>query len=133
MTLACRRFELHSFAQVMVGVLCVLGHKRKDLGEWKDVRGHIKHEMVNEMRALDPAKKSKKRPWRASRAATRGLSEAEILAKGSRPTLFMYEWLDHARYLHETAVQLRKQEAEEHAADEEADDDGQPTGAAADA
>jgi len=99
--------------QCMAGVLCVLGRKKRDVGEWKYVRAMLKSELLDEMQAFDPAKKGRKRCWNESKQVTKGLDIDTIAQKASVPVQVMYKWLEANRAVHKIVQTVRKREAAE--------------------
>ena len=96
-------------ATALVGILCVLGRRRRDLDDWAAVRAQLKETLLQEMVELDATAKSKKRPWAESRAATKGLTSDEVLKKGSQPVQSMFKWLEVARMAHKVGVRVRRE------------------------
>jgi len=99
--------------QVCCGVLCLFGKKRKELPDWKDVRPHLKDELIKQMQAFNPCKKGKKAPWGESRAAVKGLNSEDLLKKGSLPVQLFMKWLEVCHLTRKIAVMLRKEGADE--------------------
>ena len=96
-------------AIALVGILCVLGRRRRDLDEWSAVRAQLKETLLTEIVELDATAKSKKRPWAESRAATKGLTSDEVLKKGSAPVQSLFKWLEVARMAHKVGVRVRRE------------------------
>lgn len=91
--------------RVVVGVLCLLGHRLSALTAWANVQPHLKRELQRQMLDFDAAaQQSNQTAWADSTKATLGLTSEEVLKKGSLAVQTMLKWLEVNRLTRHEAI-----------------------------
>lgn len=94
---------------MLVGVLCMLGHDRKQLHTWDDIKPHIRPEMFTEMLAinLDGCRGGQMATrWAESHRATKGANLDALLANGTFPIQVMTKWLLALRLVNQVILAI---------------------------
>jgi len=106
--------------KIMRSILVLLGHPRKELKTWEQIRPLCTTELLSEMLSLDllaDTAKMRKR-WAESMRVTEAahIDEASVCGTVSEPVHLLFKWLETTRMVHHVALMAHEDMAAEHEA-----------------
>jgi len=101
------------YEQLMRGVLCLTGRRRKELPTWETIKKALSRELYDEMLELDPTtfdSAELERRWAESGRATKSLDLDAVLERAALPLQALGRWMIALRLVIQVCVTIATEE-----------------------